>query len=190
MTTVNYDLHGCLINCTKNGICLLNKATNLFKCECDEHYFGTACSFSKKLCDNTRCLNSGTCQDIILFNDDIYEYNYKCLCAENYYGDVCENMIDLCENVTCSLNGFCHLNGSLLPQCTCYQYFYGTNCEKENSYLYIVKVVIKTTSIIAIIIIIVFYSIGILIDLLNIFMPKAIKKRKNKLIVLKFRYYN
>lgn len=170
MSFVNYDITGCLINCSNHGSCKLLNGE--YKCTCGTDFYGSYCDKTKKVCQlETKCLNSGTCVDLVQYinNSKNIEYNYKCLCGENFYGQNCENEIDLCENKTCSSNGFCNVNKNKTAECECYKYFSGENCEIKSNDLIIIQNIIKISLIISVIIISNVYLLMIGNDLMNIF---------------------
>ncbi|RNA15067.1 transmembrane receptor, partial [Brachionus plicatilis] len=69
ISSVDYDITGCLINCTNNGKCKKNIISKKFECSCVEYYYGNDCRTSRRICTNEmQCLNSGTCIDMIEFN--------------------------------------------------------------------------------------------------------------------------
>ncbi|CAF0870118.1 unnamed protein product [Brachionus calyciflorus] len=105
----NLDASSCILfNCSNHGIC--NK--NNFECICNEHYYGVACELPQKKCESqNRCLNLGTCVDIIEFDNqtNMNNYDYECVCSKDYFGSNCEYNIDPCSNITCSSNGYCNM---------------------------------------------------------------------------------
>ena len=87
---------------------------------------------------------------------------------------MCQNKIDLCQNQTCSKQGNCiEVNNE--PVCVCHNLYEGVDCEIQSATLVTIKKVISTASIIAIAIIILFYSMFVVSDILNIFMQKKAK---------------
>ena len=99
-------------------------------------------------------------------------------------GVYCENKINICTNETCSNNGICDdLNN--LPNCKCFSMFEGETCSIESSQLTTIKLVISLSSIIAIIVIICFYLIILIMDLLKYCLMVKQRKRKRK---IKIRY--
>lgn len=173
-----YDLNRCLSNCSNKGVCRL-KAKKQYECLCNSDYGGESCNLSFKSCTSNPCLNGGKCTDNSM--------SYLCLCAENFYGKNCENQFDVCANETCSKNGFCYSHDFKPKYISLYFSLYsGEKCEVESSELKRIKIVQKTSLFIAIIILILFYSIFIILDLMKIcckgkLPSKKIKKEKKKI---------
>ena len=154
------DFSSCLSNCSNNGICEKDEKSLEFECKCFENFTGSSCQIDKRLCSTGPCLNGAQCIDSPSFTE------YKCHCQLNYYGDYCENKVDLCQNVTCSNNGLCFVNDTT-PFCKCFYLFYGDQCENKFQQLVIAQRVIKTSTIVAIIIFSIFFFFIIVIDLCN-----------------------
>ena len=176
-----YDLSGCLVNCTYHGYCKFDSANDNFICACNEFYTDKACKTDSRVCSSSPCLNNATCVD----NNT---KSFKCECQMGYEGFYCENKINICTNETCSNNGICEdLNN--LPKCKCFSMFEGETCSIESSQLTTIKLVISLSSIIAIIVIICFYLIILIMDLLKYcLMVKA--KRRKKQIKIRYVYKN
>ncbi|CAF1088212.1 unnamed protein product, partial [Brachionus calyciflorus] len=194
VSSVDYDITGCLSNCSNQGNCkLINQK---FQCSCDQHHYGSSCNIARKYCKvEKKCLNSGTCIDLIKYNTELksYDYDYKCICSENFYGSNCENEVDLCSNLTCSSNGECVLSSLHEPKCKCFQLYSGENCEIKSLSLIVIQNVRITSSVIAIIIIILLFLYIIANDLILInfvcFKPKNhYINQKNKDIIYKYEY--
>lgn len=161
-------MNNCLSNCSSNGLCSYITSTNSFGCECDEYFSGSSCQIDLRPCSSNPCLNNGTCIQNITH---ISNPTYFCECDKYFEGSVCQNKIDLCQNQTCSKQGNCiEVNNE--PVCVCHNLYEGDECEIQSATLITVKKVISTASIIAIAMIILFYSMFVVSDILNIFMRK------------------
>ena len=158
------DMYGVLTNCSKNGVITINKKNSLY-CSCFDYYTGVACEINLRPCSQNPCLNNGTCID------DLDNNTFTCNCNEtDYYGSRCEHKIDYCFNETCSLRGSCKENTLKQPECTCYSMYEGLKCEIESAKLAVIKTVIRTSPVIAIIILILFYVIIFWLDISEYFM--------------------
>lgn len=179
LESVDYDVTGCLVNCTNNGICEINIANGRFECSCKNDYYGSDCKSNKKLCTGqTLCLNQGTCVDIIEVDNktnSVY-YSYRCECEPNYYGSRCQYEVDLCKNKTCSSNGNCMVNSTKVPWCKCFMFYNGADCEQKSAELVTIIRIISTASVIAIVAIVLIYVMVILIDLSNFYIDKSFKR--------------
>lgn len=179
ISSVDYDITGCLINCTNNGKCKKNIISKKFECSCVEYYYGNDCRTSRRICTNEmQCLNSGTCIDMIEFNKEknTFEFTYKCNCSEYYYGERCQYEVDLCKNITCSSNGFCKVNATKAAVCNCFKFYSGENCQIRSKELVMIKQVISVSSIIAIVVISVMFLTLVLNDISSLFIKKEMKK--------------
>lgn len=186
LSSVNYDLSGCLINCSNHGQCKLTNQK--YQCSCDKDFIGHSCKTCTKICQTRiKCLNGGTCLDLIEFNNQTnqIEYGFKCLCSSYYNGTNCENEIDLCENRNCSLNGNCKVNLNKTSYCDCFKFYNGTDCEFKSNELLKIEAVIKISSIIGIIILVGSYLLILANDLIDLTKKNKIKtkSRKNKKII-------
>lgn len=171
------DLGPLIYSCSGNGYLNLKNQDKPY-CRCFPHYSGAICEHDLQPCSRNPCLNGAECIQ------DLYYGNYSCNCSANFYGRFCENKIDLCKDEKCSGNGYCNAStNSDKIKCECFSLYNGDKCEIESSRLKVVKTVIKTSMIIAIIILICFYLIIFLSDLVNIFDPDyetIIKIRRKK----------
>ena len=165
----NYDLSGCIVNCSNSGSCKFDLNKNEFYCLCDSIYLsGSACQTDTRPCSSNPCLNNATCVDYT--NSKSYNMtltsnsSFNCLCNKYYAGSFCESKIDICQNETCSGNGNCKdVNDQ--PKCECFAMYLGDKCDTQSSELKAVKAIISFASIVAIISVIVFYSCILCIDL-------------------------
>ena len=72
--------------------------------------------------------------------------------------------VDMCQNETCSSKGSCKSNMTS-KYCMCYEGYFGDHCEYETEKTKRTEAIISAASILAIIIISVFYLLFILMDL-------------------------
>ncbi len=176
----NYDgdLTSCLLNCSNNGVCFLDKSDKKFKCSCDAYFTGYSCQTDIRPCSSNPCINNSTC---INYQKSSGIWHFSCNCSSFYTGIYCENKINICENETCSSNGNCYDNSSV-PACKCFQLYEGVKCDKKSEKLIMLKGVIKSASIIAIITIVVFFIFILILDISGCVMDKklirTIKKSK------------
>lgn len=180
----SYDLNSCLIQCSYNGICVVNKLKNNFECNCFNGYTGGACEISINPCvPNSPCLNNGTC---------VYSPNstslYKCECNfKRYYGDNCEFELDLCSNATCINRGTCKVDEStFMPYCKCLQYFSGDKCEVMSNDLVTINKVVSIAIATSIVTIVIFYSTFLINDLIDFSFKIKIKPKKKPKLKTKY----
>ena len=181
----SYDLSGCVVNCSNNGMCKF--VSNTFFCLCDYSYFtGYACQTDTRPCSSNPCLNNATCVDYSnakSFNMSSTIGNnsseFYCFCDEYHEGSNCEIEKNICQNETCSSNGNCVAVNNK-AKCNCFSMYSGDRCETESAALKTVKAIISTTSIIAILTLIFFYCLIIVMDIIKYFFQR--KKFRNKKI--------
>ena len=187
----NYDLTGCLVNCTNKGLCKFDLTNNQFICECDLYYFGLACQIDSRPCSFNKCLNNGTCVDYtnsINFNMTLAgNSTYNCLCDEAFRGAYCEIKLSPCENETCSYHGECIESTDRRKTCECHDLYKGETCQIESSELKAIKEVISASTIISTVIIACFFMLIIFLDLTHLRTKKNLKPKKQKQI-LKINY--
>ncbi|CAF1042144.1 unnamed protein product [Brachionus calyciflorus] len=180
LITKNIETNACLRNCSGNGKCKL--ITNIeYGCDCNENYAGSSCEINILPCWSNPCKNNGSCIN------NLINRTYTCECFRQikeiilYYGQNCELKKDICENETCSNNGICY-DIENKAECKCFSKYYGNRCENESNEIKAIKTTIKITSIVAIIVLILFSLTLILFDISNIFckIPKP-KKAKSKI---------
>lgn len=163
LSTHTEDLTGCLVNCSRNGQCVFNNQSQLI-CSCFGTYIGSSCQVDSDPCSTSPCLNNGEC--VKTYNSNTKSYAFTCNCDEFHYGTRCENRVDLCmNNTSCLPHGRCAMNASFVPICQCFQMYSGDECEIESHSLKSIKKIISTTSILAIITIVLTYSLVLLSDL-------------------------
>lgn len=169
-----YDVSDCIVNCTNNGIC--KYSGNLtFVCVCNSNYAGRTCQVSTLPCSHNPCLNNATCYENTT--------SYYCACSGPlYYGTNCELRRNLCENETCSGNGKCEeTNNNQTAVCKCFSQYSGSKCEIKSKQLKDVQTVVSTSSIIAIIILALFYTSFLISDIFDYwFIDKSDRKLKKK----------
>ena len=184
--TDTLDFSNCLKNCSNNGLCQYRNTS--YDCVCDENYEGLSCEINSDPCSYHPCLNDGNCT-----RDLRNSKSYKCDCKFLYYGTKCENKTDICKNITCSYNGYCY-NVNDKPLCSCFKYYLGENCENKSTELKIISQVIKSTTVIAICVIIFSICLLFLNDLLSLILTR-VKTKKSKIIkkpqtITRFKYKN
>ena len=182
-----YDLSDCLANCSSQGMCFLN-ALGQFLCVCNVNYTGSKCEIDKRFCAYQGCANGGRCVDI--GDSTIGNYtNFTCVCPYPFYGRHCETTLDLCKDETCSDHGYCMVVNVTNTLCKCYYMYEGVHCELITERLQVIRRVITTSTILAIIIIILFYATIVTLDLMSFFMNKG-KLPKKKPEKYRFVYHN
>ena len=94
----------------------------------------------------------------------------------------------MCENETCSDHGYCK-DVDHKATCQCFGMYKGEKCEFETQEKKAIKNVVSSASIIAIVIIISFYALIIISDLMNIICKIGEPKRKKSRSIEKKFYY-
>ena len=166
----------CLLNCSNHGLCIFHNSD--FKCSCFEHYKGATCEYDMRKCSTQGCLNNGTCIDLI---DSNKNYDLKCDCGETFVGKNCEIPVDICENKTCSSNGIC-IKKEIKPFCKCFNFYSGESCELEAFKRKLIRNIITSSTIIAIVTILCLFMWVVFNDLSNVIIkkPKPVKRQKLK----------
>ena len=190
----NYDMSGCIVNCSNHGTCKFDSTGNKFVCICDDYFTGTACQTDSRACSSNPCLNNATCVDVYSNstsnNSSLGSWTFSCECQKSYEGVFCQNKINICANETCSSNGVCE-DVNNVPKCKCFSMYDGEKCNIQSSELKAVKTMISMTSVIAIIVLICFYLIILIMDLIEYW---ARSKRRTlvikKGIISKYVYIN
>ena len=173
LTSTNQDITACLTNCSNNGVCQLDPSTQKLLCACDQYFTGSKCNIDTRPCSYGPCLNNATCT-----NTNLTSAGYVCECNEFYTGANCETQIDLCQNETCSSNGKCGIVDNK-PKCQCFQYYSGDVCQTQSQTLVTIKSMIGTTSIIAVALIIAFYLLILISDILKFLVCSDKEKYKH-----------
>ena len=163
------DCSTCMSNCSNNGLCI-NAGGNKMSCLCFPNFSGSTCNLYDGFCIPGICINGGKC---IEGND-----SYNCNCSKGYHGKNCEFQINYCLDYSCSKNGFCKINTTnQTAYCDCFLDYSGFDCSQVSQKLSVIKKIISTASILAILLLILFFATFIIIDISNIFF-KIIKPRK------------
>ncbi|CAF0763229.1 unnamed protein product [Brachionus calyciflorus] len=164
----NIDSTFCLTNCSNRGSCILD--ANKYRCLCNQNFTGSFCQFDLRPCSSNPCLNKGNCSQ--------NELSFSCTCSENFHGNFCEKERDLCQNETCSGNGICNYV-NFEPKCKCFPMYEGLNCQIETNSRKLTQATIRTSSIIAILIL-AFLTLMLLISDFKTFFNKSIELNKKK----------
>ncbi|CAF1096594.1 unnamed protein product [Brachionus calyciflorus] len=158
----NLDISDCLINCSGNGKCKIFDDKK-YECECFDNFAGHNCQINTLPCWSNPCRNNGTCVNILT------NKTFLCECSPRnktslYFGKHCEYKDDLCQNETCSGNGVCYEDENK-KKCKCFNSYNGLKCENESDEIKLIKAVIFTSSIVALVIILLTFFTFILINL-------------------------
>jgi hypothetical protein len=174
-----YGLNGCLMNCSNKGDCY--RIDNFYKCICNDYFTGESCDTDTRACSSNPCLNNGICVDIQNKSKSLTNWEYKCNCTIGIFGgENCQNEINLCLiNKECNKNGYC-VNDNGQAKCKCFMSYFGDKCENTLSELVIQKGIVKTAVIIAILMIIAFYLVIFIDDLLRYYICKMKFKKVKK----------
>ncbi|CAF1106482.1 unnamed protein product [Brachionus calyciflorus] len=179
------DLNSCILNCSENGYCKMHYQKIMLVekikliCECFDNFSGEKCELNTLPCFKNKCKNNASCIN------NLKDKTYSCECSAGnknktiYYGDYCEYKMDLCANETCSKNGFCIDTGNEI-KCICFSKFSGEKCEIESTEIKVIKMVIKTSSLLAIIFLAMTYCFMIISDFSKLFIKEKRNKQKNK----------
>ena len=176
----NLDINNCVSNCSNNGVCKLLDDSNIFGCICDSDHTGSKCEIDLRPCSTYPCLNYKNCENVfdsVYFDPNkqtirnIYS-DFKCYCKQYFYGKRCELEINLCQNETCSGNGICTeikdiKSNNKSVKCNCFgiDSFEGDKCEFKSSKRKTVETAVKTSSIIAICVLISLFCLLISMDI-------------------------
>ena len=192
---LDYNLDGCLLNCSNKGICTFNPDINKLFCLCNSVYLiGDSCQIDSRPCSSNPCLNNGSCSDNSNKNSFNSTLEFKCSCDRFYEGRYCESRIDVCKNETCNGNGKCEDVNSQ-AKCKCFSMFLGEKCEVKSEELVKIQSVISTATLIAIIAVGLFYCSFIAMDLSKVCVRNRNKNKwkkygSKKVHVQKFTYVN
>jgi hypothetical protein len=153
-----------------------------------EGFGGKSCQKDLRPCSlESTCINNSTCTNIKQENNYDSEgnqmYSFECICLAHYFGDHCEYKENICLNKTCSNNGLC-VDSNNQAKCNCFKYYSGNDCEIKSIDLKVIETKIKSTAVIAITILFLFYSCFPLNDLFDTFThshPNRLKRVKNSI---------
>jgi hypothetical protein len=183
LSSPKYDIADCVSNCSNQGLCKLNG--NRFECQCDLDFSGSKCEIDLRPCSSNPCLNFEKCENVLngtqlnpgnQQNQNYYS-DFVCKCKDKYYGKRCESKINLCQNETCSGNGICKvitngLNETIKCQCFGINSYEGEKCETKTTKMVVHEATVRTTSYIAVIVVILFYAMIGLMDIHKYFILK------------------
>lgn len=124
-------------------------------------------------------MNNGNCTNLEYANGTFY--GYECECPSYTYGTLCENKIDYCANVTCSGHGKCSVVNTTSTKCTCFYMYLGDDCSIESTSMKTTKAITSATSIIAFIMIALFYLIFILLDVMDFLITDKPRKSSKQI---------
>ena len=182
---LDYDLNGCVVNCSDKGPCKFSLIDDKFLCLCSSVYLkGDACEIDTRACSSNPCLNNATCVDRS-------NLSFYCSCGEAYTGDFCESRVDLCRNEACSGKGECY-EAFRKAKCKCFSMYYGDRCEWESSELKTIRTVVSIAVSVAVVVIVSFYGCVALMDLTKyacnrkVFIPT----RRKKPVIKRLKYKN
>lgn len=151
----------CITNCSNHGNCTYS-TSNKFVCKCEDYFSGQSCQADIRPCSAKPCLNNGTCIQ------NLTSGSFRCECGSIYEGIYCQIKKDICQNETCSKKGNC-VDVENKPKCSCFSLYFGDKCEIESNEKKIIKSVVSTASIIAIITLVIFYLSCFCCDLSSFF---------------------
>ena len=133
-------------------------------------------------------MNSIKCENIYPENGNNQQnIDFRCECKDSskYYGKRCEHKINLCQNEKCSGNGLCKIinenqqNETIKCECFGFGLYEGEKCQIKSSKLKVIQTIIKSTTYIAVLIIIIFYLLIFMLDV-HTFLTKSSSVNKNK----------
>ena len=179
LSEYQYDLSGCLANCSNQGTCMYNTTLQLYVCLCQANFIGSACQKDVRPCSQFPCLNNGLCSNVNTSADFATNATFTCDCLVNFNGDYCENEVNVCANVTCSGNGYCSKNGTI-PMCNCFQDYFGDICQTEGSFIQVVRDV-KWTSLVVFVLCMAFFVVTVILnDVWSYFIRRSYAKQQQE----------
>ncbi|CAF1317154.1 unnamed protein product [Adineta ricciae] len=147
--------------CHNNGSCTLNSsASRGYSCSCLPYFNGTLCQYDHRPCKPNTCWNNGTCVP------DKSNTTFECRCAVGWDGKHCETKINYCWNATCLNKGVC-FPLFMNYKCECVGDYSGRHCEISSRRMIIHKIISKTVSYVAILVLIVTVMFFIIMDILK-----------------------
>ena len=173
----------CLLSCSNRGQCRQDSNTGKLFCACYESYFtGDSCQYDSRPCLSSPCLNGASCSNILANNSS----SFKCNCISSFFGTNCQNIKDLCANITCIKDqGYCQINyRDLIPTawCFCLNGYLRDDYSQKPLALQVHKTVVSVATILAIVIISLFWAFILIMDYLKYFIIKDKLVRKTKKI--------
>lgn len=130
-----------------------------YKCICPMYVFGEQCEQSQY--PMGYCINEGTLTYIV---DSYNRTIEKCLCAVGFEGEHCEENTDDCIGVRCSNHGICQDETNSYT-CSCFDGYYGNQCEYKNVETVLLQVASKSFATVAIMLIAGIASLVVISDI-------------------------
>ncbi|CAF3870500.1 unnamed protein product [Rotaria magnacalcarata] len=118
-----------------------------YKCDCSPQTSGEHCQNSEF--PSAYCLNGGSLFQLYDRHNKSIE---KCICPTGFRGEHCEENIDNCIEITCSSHGICE-DGIDKYTCSCFDGFYGINCERKHVQTALLQAASRSFGIVAILLI-------------------------------------
>jgi hypothetical protein len=185
LTNYTGGLSECLANCSHQGICVLNSFEQ-YVCQCNQFRMGASCQTDSRPCSSNPCLNNGTCSNL----NNSTSFYCTCQNPDLFYGIYCENKKDLCKNNAekCfKSQGFCIMNETQ-PLCKCFIDYSGSNCEIMSTSLFVRKSIINVSTLIAILVLVIFIVLLFCFDFTKYFFTKNHRLIIRKQEIIKFQY--
>ncbi|XP_018330365.1 neurogenic locus protein delta [Agrilus planipennis] len=119
----NQDLNFCTNHkpCRNGGTCF-NTGQGSYTCSCAPGFTGTACEIAIYDCQNSPCLNDGTCT-----KNGTY---HTCVCPKGFHGPHCETSVQTCSDNPCHNGGTC-TETEMGHKCECLPGYSGQDCELQ-----------------------------------------------------------
>lgn len=178
------SITGCLLKCSNKGFCHYDSDTKQIGCTCNQYFTGSSCEHDIRPCSSYPCLYNGNCTNV--FSQNLT--SFTCECDNMYYGKYCENQKDLCQNSSCvQSQSYCKVVGSSAT-CVCFGGYIGVNCEEKSRSLETRNKIVSVTSILAILILVLFCCLIVFMDFLKYHVMKnnsSIYQTKESNLVLK-----
>lgn len=119
-----------------------------YRCQCPIHISGEHCQYLQYPLGY--CLNDGT---LFQISDRYNKTIEKCICSIDFQGEHCEENIDNCIGIDCTDHGVCE-DGIETYRCSCYDGFFGFNCERTNVQTVLLQVASRSFGVVAILLIV------------------------------------